>query len=58
MIGWGHIVTLVWGEKAQRWLGLWGLATQIDCVYSQVEDLQGQKSHPSFSLLMWHPRQE
>ena len=26
LIGWGHIVSLVWGEKAQNWLGLWGLA--------------------------------
>lgn len=26
LTGWGHIVNLVWGEKAESWLGVWGLA--------------------------------
>ena len=26
LIGWGPIVNLVLGEKAQSWLGIWGLA--------------------------------
>lgn len=26
LIDWCHIVSLTWGEKAQRWLGVWGLA--------------------------------
>lgn len=27
-IGWGWVakVNLIWGEKAQNWLGVWGLA--------------------------------
>lgn len=26
LIGWGHRVNLIWGEKTQNWIGVWGLA--------------------------------
>ena len=52
------LVNLVWGEKAQSWLGIWGLADWIYCISGQEEDLQGYESCLSFSLLMWHSGQE
>ena len=36
-IGWGHRVYLVWGEEAQSWLGVWGLADWIYRVSGQAE---------------------
>ena len=48
LIGWGHTVNLVWGEKerennyrAQSCLGFCGLANWIYCVSGQAEYLQG-----------------
>lgn len=38
-IGQGHIVNFVWGEKARRWLGVWGLADWMPCVSGQKEHL-------------------
>ena len=29
MTGWGHIVNLVWDEKAKSWLGPWALADWV-----------------------------
>lgn len=26
LIGWDHRVNLIWGEKTQNWIGVWGLA--------------------------------
>ena len=26
LIGWGHRAKLVWNEKVQSWLDIWGLA--------------------------------
>ena len=34
-IDWGHTVNLVWGEKAQRWLGIWELADWIYFISGQ-----------------------
>ena len=53
LLGWGHIVTLVGGEKAQSWLGLWGLADWTHCLSGQAEHLQGHEC-----LLMWHSGKE
>lgn len=58
LIGRSHIVNLVWSEKVQSWLGIWGLADWIYCVYGQEEDLQGCESYLSSGLLMWHSGQE
>ena len=30
LIGWGHRVNLLWGTKAQSWVGFWGL---VDWTY-------------------------
>ena len=35
-MGWGHIVNLVWIEKAQSWFCIWGLADWIFCSTGQV----------------------
>lgn len=53
LIGWHLIVNLVWGEKAQSWLGIRGWAYWMYCISGQAEHLQGQESYLSFSLLMW-----
>ena len=58
LIGSGRIVRLVWGEKSQSWLGVWGLADCIYCVSGGAEHLQGHKNYLSFVLLMWHLWQE
>ena len=43
LIGWSHIINLVWGEKTQSWLGLWGLADQIHCIFDQGKHLERHK---------------
>ena len=58
LIGWDHIVNLVWGKKAQGWLGVWGLADWIYCVSGQMEYLQGHENGLSLGLLTRHPGQE
>lgn len=61
MIGWGHTIKFVWGEKeqekkyrAQSWLGVWGLANWIYVTCCQAEYSQWHKSHLSFRLLTGH----
>lgn len=51
-------LVIVWAEKAQSWLGIWGLADWIYCISGQEVDLQGYESYLSSSLLMWHSGQE
>ena len=58
MFGWGHMVGVVWGEKAQSWLGIWGLADWIYRISSEAEYLQGPESSLSFRLPMWQPGQK
>lgn len=53
LVGWGHTGNLVWGERAQNWLCVWGLASWIYFVPIQVEHLQGHKSCLDFGLLLW-----
>lgn len=36
LIGWSHIVVLVWGEKCESYLGVWGLAVWIECISGLV----------------------
>lgn len=42
------------GIGAQSWLGIWGLAGQLDCVSGPAVHLQ-RHSNLSFGWLMWHP---
>ena len=58
MFGWGHIVSLVWGERAPSWLGTWGLADWIYCMFGQREYLQGYENYLTSGLLMWRPGQK
>ena len=55
LIGCGHIVNLVGGEKgegnkdtAQGWFVVWGLSDCICCISGQVEHLQGKENYLSF----------
>ena len=41
LLGWRHIVCLVWCEKAQSWPGLWKLVDWLYRVSGQGEHLQG-----------------
>lgn len=50
LIGWGHVVNLVWDEKARVGLAL-GTGWLNFTVSGQAEHLQGQESYLSFSLL-------
>lgn len=46
LVSWGQRVSLVWEEKVQSWLGLWGLAGRICCTSGEAESLQGHRSYP------------
>lgn len=58
MFAWDRIVDLIWGDKAQSWLGTWGFASWIHCISSEGEYLQGPESSLTFCLPMWQPGQE
>ena len=42
-------VKLVWGEKAQNWLGTWGLADWMYYIFGQVDHIQGHISYPDLA---------
>lgn len=50
----GHRANFLWGEKAQSWLGIWGLADGTDCVSCQVDHSQGHQTYLNFGYLMQH----
>lgn len=54
LIGWGHIVNLVWDEKAQVDLAWGDWLTEFYCVSGQAEYLQRQESYLRFDLLTCH----
>lgn len=44
LIDWGHIVLLVWGEKAESWIDIWGSAAWKYCCFCSSGEFTGTQT--------------